>query len=239
MIDKNKKNKTQNLIELNKKTSTEEDEPEWSKTLKKYEFYNEENRDIEFLEDDLLTDLEWSKKLENLDQKYGTEDKWLNYTSKYKQIKEHLHLGTVNIFNLIPISIGITTEEINALIKEKNIVAWCISDLNLLTTLKIDDLTPIKYYFEPITNFSVPSFNEMNNIVEFLYENSLKGNILVSCQAGHGRTGIVLSVWAGINGTENPIQYIRDLYCSKAVETLTQEMFVNIYLKYLKQLDKR
>ena len=94
----------------------------------------------------------------------------------------------------------------------------------------------ISKHFINIPIFVVPSFKEMNNIIEFLHENSKKGNILVTCMAGHGRTGMVLSIWAGLNGIENPIFYIRKEYCNSAVETVTQEMFVNLYLKYIKNL---
>ncbi len=61
-------------------------------------------------------------------------------------------------------------------------------------------------------------------------------NMLVSCMGGHGRTGTVLSIWAGLHDIENPIQYVRKIYCEEAVETVSQEMFVNLYLKYLRSL---
>jgi len=162
-------------------------------------------------------------------------EEWNKYVKSFK--KKCHHKGEINIFGLVPISCDeLTTEKINTLIKEKNIKTWCILDLSCLLRLDIDKLTPVNYYFEPIQDFSVPSFEEMNNIIEFLHENSKKGNILVTCMAGHGRTGMVLSIWAGLNGIENPISYIRKEYCNSAVETVTQEMFVNLYLKYIKQL---
>lgn len=167
-------------------------------------------------------------------EEYEFKD-WEKYLKLFK--KKCYHTGEKNIFNLIPISCdNITTEKINTLIKEKNIKAWCILNLSCLLRLDIDKLIPLNYYFEPIEDFSVPSFKEMNNIIEFLHENSKKGNILVTCMAGHGRTGMVLSIWAGLNGIENPISYIRKEYCDSAVETVTQEMFVNLYLKYIKNL---
>lgn len=153
-----------------------------------------------------------------------------------KPVKMCNHTDSVNIFGLVPISYTqMTNHLINKLIREKNIKAWCILDLSSLTKLDIDKLIDIKYYVEPIDDYSVPSFKEMNNIIEFISENTKDGNVIVSCMAGHGRTGMVLSIWAGINGIENPIDYIRKNYCDRAVETVTQEMFVNLYLKYLKQ----
>ncbi len=191
--------------------------------------------------DDKFSDSEDIEVVEKFDiydklekEKYEFKN-WKKYLELFK--KKCYHTGEKNVFNLIPISCNeITTEKINTLIKEKNIKAWCILDLSCLLTLDIDKLTPVNYYFEPINDFSVPSFKEMNNIIEFLYENSKKGNILVTCMAGHGRTGMVLSIWVGLNGIENPISYIRKEYCDSAVETVTQEMFVNLYLKYIKNL---
>ena len=159
-------------------------------------------------------------------------DKFLNIIP----IKKCSHFGEVNIFNLVPISCDkFTTEEIVKLIKEKNIKSWLILDIGCLLDIDINKIDT-KFYFAPIDDFDVPSFETMNKIIEFVAENVKTGNILTSCIGGHGRTGIVLSIWAGLNGIEKPIEYVRKIYCEKAVETLSQEMFVNIYLRYLKSL---
>ena len=48
-----------------------------------------------------------------------------------------------------------------------------------------------------------------------------KWNIHVACFGGHGRTGTVLAILAGLMGatTTDPVAYIRDKYCKHAVET--------------------
>lgn len=53
-------------------------------------------------------------------------------------------------------------------------------------------------------------------------------DILVVCQGGHGRTGTVLSILAGILMPEldNPVEFIRKEYCEEAVETQSQELYV-------------
>jgi len=172
----------------------------------------------------------WDK-FERLD-KFEKWDKFLDTIP----IKKCSHFGEVNIFNLVPITCnGFTTEEIVKLIKQKNIKSWLILDIGCLLKLDIDKIN-VKFYFAPIDDYSVPSFEATNKIIEFIHDNTKTGNILVSCMGGHGRTGIVLSIWAGLNEIENPIEYVRKTYCEEAVETLSQEMFVNIYLRYLKSL---
>jgi protein-tyrosine phosphatase len=174
-----------------------------------------------------------------LEEEYKEWDKWRCGDFEYLVKKKCVHFGEVNIFGLAPISChDINVDNINKLIKEKNIKSWLILDLGCLIGIDIDKLSNINIYFNPVRDFSVPSFEEMNNIIEFISKSMDidKGNVLVSCIDGHGRTGLVLAVWAGINGIENPVKYIREIYCVNAVETITQEMLVNIYLKYIKNL---
>lgn len=49
------------------------------------------------------------------------------------------------------------------------------------------------------------------------------GDIGIHCQGGHGRTGTFLTILAGLGGVvpkgEDPVDYIRRIYCEKAVET--------------------
>lgn len=195
------------------------DDDEYSRLFEKY--HPSKNISIES-DDDLLKRLE----------KWENWDKFQYIT----QIKKCSHFGEVNIFNLVPITCnGVTTEEIVKLIKEKNIKSWLILDMGCLLNLDIDKID-VKFYFAPIDDFSVPSFKAMDDIIQFISENVKIGNMLVSCIGGHGRTGTVLSIWAGLHDIEKPIEYVRKIYCKKAVETVSQEMFVNIYLKYLKSL---
>lgn len=58
----------------------------------------------------------------------------------------------------------------------------------------------------------------------------IKGQCLVHCMGGHGRTGTGLSILLWLNGyTGDPVEYLRKNYCEKAVESETQ-------IEYLKEL---
>jgi hypothetical protein len=52
------------------------------------------------------------------------------------------------------------------------------------------------------------------------------GKILVHCHGGHGRTGTLLVILAGLGNAlpdgVDPVKYIRNLYCSKIVESWSQ-----------------
>lgn len=206
----------------------------------------EDKKLLEIINDDeyarLFKEYHPSKSIEESESDWETWDR-LNKIDKWKKwekflpiIKKCSHFGEVNIFNLVPITCnGFTTEEIVKLIKQKNIKSWLILDIGCLLKLDIDKID-VKFYFAPIDDYSVPSFEATNKIIEFIHDHTKIGNILVSCMGGHGRTGIVLSIWAGLNEIEKPIEYVRKTYCEEAVETLSQEMFINIYLRYLKSL---
>lgn len=200
------------------------DEDEYTRLFKKYdpsEKLTEAEYDKEYLERS-------AKAIEELENKWN---KW-----KLPIAKKCFHFGEVNIFNLVPITCsGFKTDELLKLIKEKNIKSWLILDISCLLNLDIDKLD-LKFYFAPIDDFSVPSFKTMDDIIQFVAENTKIGNMLVSCMGGHGRTGTVLSIWSGLHDIEKPVDYVRKTYCEEAVETVSQEMFVNIYLKYLRNL---
>lgn len=57
-----------------------------------------------------------------------------------------------------------------------------------------------------------------------------KRDVYVGCVGGHGRTGTVLSILAGLLGvSKDPVKFIRKNYCEKAVETVVQ-------LEYIKEI---
>ena len=85
--------------------------------------------------------------------------------------------------------------------------------------------------YAPIVDYGIPTVDDMDLIVSFIKHHVSKGReVVVSCIGGHGITGTVLSIWAGLNGVENPIEYVRGHYCECAVETEEQEEFVEYYL---------
>lgn len=52
-------------------------------------------------------------------------------------------------------------------------------------------------------------------------------NVLCMCEGGHGRTGLFLSILAGLLlGKDNPVQFVRKNYCFQAVETIRQEEYI-------------
>jgi protein-tyrosine phosphatase len=52
--------------------------------------------------------------------------------------------------------------------------------------------------------------------------------VLVCCVGGHGRTGTALSILAALSGVEpeNPVGFIRQEYCRRAVETKPQCSYI-------------
>lgn len=77
----------------------------------------------------------------------------------------------------------------------------------------------------PIMDMSVPKdAEEFKKLIEFAAGLIVKGyNVAVGCIGGHGRTGMVLSALVKhMTGNEDAIQYVRDNYCKKAVESTQQ-----------------
>lgn len=56
-------------------------------------------------------------------------------------------------------------------------------------------------------------------------------DIMICCLGGHGRTGIAAAIISHLidpeMATDNPIQWVRDLYCEKAVENKTQIDYIH------------
>lgn len=80
------------------------------------------------------------------------------------------------------------------------------------------------FYF-PIPDMGVPeSATQFHRLVEWIIARIEKGKrVHVGCIGGHGRTGMVLSaVYAKMSGDQNAIQYVRENYCKKAVESEAQ-----------------
>jgi len=52
--------------------------------------------------------------------------------------------------------------------------------------------------------------------------------VLVCCVGGHGRTGTCLSILAYLMGatTEDPVKFVREVYCKKAVESNEQLNYI-------------
>lgn len=80
-------------------------------------------------------------------------------------------------------------------------------------------------YF-PIKDFSVP--NNMNDL-RLVFEELLNSekDVYVGCFAGLGRTGLFMASLLKYVGHNNPIIEVREQYNSHAVETQSQQEYVN------------
>lgn len=83
------------------------------------------------------------------------------------------------------------------------------------------------YY--PIRNMSIPNKPEkFDRLVDWIIE-CLQSDrdVHVGCIGGHGRTGLVLAaVVAKVGVSDDPIAYVRENYCTKAVESQAQVNFL-------------
>lgn len=79
----------------------------------------------------------------------------------------------------------------------------------------------------PTRDFSVPAVYDMDNgireAITYLAKNE---TMYVGCLGGIGRTGLFLSCLAKALGYKDPVQYVRDNYDERAVETNRQKEFV-------------
>lgn len=90
----------------------------------------------------------------------------------------------------------------------------------------------VDYVSLPITDFAVPR-SKFTNRFWRRFATEIDGvlqsgrDVLVCCQGGHGRTGMVVSILAAlIVGIKEPIEWLRSVYCQEAVETENQERYV-------------
>lgn len=88
---------------------------------------------------------------------------------------------------------------------------------------------PVEFQFK-ITDQAAPS-DEKNFVamIAWLKERLLEGKrVHVGCFGGHGRTGLVLAALVKeIDGIEDAITHVRQVYCKKAVESKVQVKFLN------------
>ncbi len=79
--------------------------------------------------------------------------------------------------------------------------------------------------FIPIEDFGVPDLP--TEFWQQLYEKIQSyDRVMVRCLGGHGRTGMVLAILAGLGGVEYPCRFIRKNYCKYAIETEKQKEYV-------------
>lgn len=85
----------------------------------------------------------------------------------------------------------------------------------------------------PIPDYGIPDFGRevwinLANDVMALMDNGV--NVYVGCVGGHGRTGLAVSILAALIRPDltldNPIEWLRGIYCERAVETNEQVKYV-------------
>lgn len=82
----------------------------------------------------------------------------------------------------------------------------------------------------PITDMRTPTdFSEFDKMIDWIQNKIVDGKkVHVGCLGGHGRTGLVLSALTyKMMGIEDAITYVREHYCSEAVETTAQVQWLN------------
>jgi len=87
--------------------------------------------------------------------------------------------------------------------------------------------SPLSIYY-PIKNMGVPSdVDDFFDLVVYVAQVLNSGaKVHIGCIGGHGRTGLLMAAVFAMAGMPDPIQYVRDNYCTKAVESQEQVDFL-------------
>lgn len=99
------------------------------------------------------------------------------------------------------------------------------STVNLISLFEIE--RPAEYIYLPIADMQTPNWSRefwvslFNDVQRF-------NKVLVRCMGGHGRTGMVLAIFAGLSGIKYPCRFIREKYCERAIETPKQAEYVRV-----------
>ena len=107
---------------------------------------------------------------------------------------------------------------------------WNLNETIVLSLLEYHTKYHDVHY--PIYNFETPKEDcaTFDILIAELTERAIAGaRIYVHCFGGHGRTGLVFGCMAATMGIDNPVQYVRNNYCQRAIENTLQETFVNEY----------
>lgn len=83
----------------------------------------------------------------------------------------------------------------------------------------------------PIPDRGVPKNpRDYHALIDYLHEGLMNGLVVqVGCFGGHGRTGMVLASIMAQAYEGNPIKFVREHYCKKAVESEEQVKFLSDY----------
>ena len=102
------------------------------------------------------------------------------------------------------------------------------------------------FYNFKVKDYSTPYWDDFfwRQLAELVYYHLEYGDVLIACQGGHGRSGLVAAVVAGLIRDKqdfallddeiyftNPVAWIRKVHCHHAIETYEQErLVVNVLL---------
>lgn len=78
-------------------------------------------------------------------------------------------------------------------------------------------------------DYSTPAIGARSFAALFNDLKAIEGDVLIACTGGHGRTGTLAAILIGLSGIaggRNPIKYLREIYCERAVENDSQIDFV-------------
>ena len=108
------------------------------------------------------------------------------------------------------------------IIKDADIYIGLCSSIPL-NLVRSDGKTPIQFLFS-MPNMGVPeSLHKFEGLLYYIKESLESGKkVHIGCIGGHGRTGLVLAALTSLYGESNAINYVRNNYCKKAVESTAQ-----------------
>lgn len=88
-----------------------------------------------------------------------------------------------------------------------------------------------------VFDMSAPASDVLDNLVEICVSKMKQGKLVdIGCYAGHGRTGLLLACLIARKerlSARDAIKATRVRYCSRAIETLGQELAVERYVERL------
>ena len=87
----------------------------------------------------------------------------------------------------------------------------------------------ILYY--PTKDFGVLPDDVLDDLVAKIIDRLDHGvKVGISCMGGHGRTGYVAAAVLGKRGFDDPIEYLREHYCTESVESVNQVRHIASFL---------
>jgi len=124
--------------------------------------------------------------------------------------------------------------------KNQDVKLWVSLNQNPQGDLPFDSqnklfVTKARIIYYPIKDRSIPVYDGFSSLIDTILEYlNNKQKVIINCFGGHGRTGVVLCCVMGKLKPAIPdiIEYCRNIYCKKIVESLEQAKFI---FKFLNQ----